>query len=570
MKPQATKEGPNEHIGEPIDAPVGFSPRVVKVPMHDNADVNPKYHEAKEDEKASKEPSKEPTVKKGAGWSSKDERMYQHIKDGGASEQIAAATVNKHRRKEGRLLHKKGTAMKSAAPQVNFQKATKDDGPGRITGPGSRGGTIAYYTKSGKPVYQSAVQKKYPQMAQMASNWTDNAIRSASSDHHATAAKQHLAAAFYAHHAGDSVAANEHMSHADYHHATAKFGHQLGTVVVDESKQPKHPASKRTLGWIDKHKETTRAMIHGHASDNAKKSLAAEIDADSELQKAITPSIPNGDNMSTKKKNEASDLFKAELGADTARPVTHCVHCTKPLTHGDLKKGLGVHFVAGDNDNPTSGGSGQVDPSRPGSGVSEHDVIAPLLKSCKGAEAGDGEEYPISKSEMEQMGMSVDQLEDGWYTISKSEMKRVGAEEYIGYLADRKNQIAKSGVDSVLPKRLQGTGASPPKPNASASHGADSVVPKRMQGTGATPPMPKIPPIPHGVDTVKPKRLQKGDVDGPHGYTPRAGGVQGPQGEPLVQWYKGDDEAIAKYCEQNGGYGPGTDESIRTEGNGRY
>ena len=33
------------------------------------------------------------------GWSAKDIRQYQHIKAGGASKAVAAATVNKHRGK---------------------------------------------------------------------------------------------------------------------------------------------------------------------------------------------------------------------------------------------------------------------------------------------------------------------------------------------------------------------------------------------------------------------------------------------------------------------------------------
>lgn len=48
------------------------------------------------------------------GWSAKDERMYEHIKQsakrrGGAkrAREIAARTVNKHRREEGRTPNKK-------------------------------------------------------------------------------------------------------------------------------------------------------------------------------------------------------------------------------------------------------------------------------------------------------------------------------------------------------------------------------------------------------------------------------------------------------------------------------
>ena len=542
-RPTETK-GPNDHAGEPIDAPVGYSPRVVKVPMHDKADVNPKYHAAKEEEKAAKTPD----VKKGAGWSSKDERMYQHIKDSGASERIAAATVNKRRKKEGRLLHKKGSAVKSAtAPRVTLiaKGSKKDDGPGRVGGPGSRGGTIVRYTKKGKPVYQSEFHRNANLSERSLQYWHSAALgypgrEGGAVEAHAHAAFHGLQAAYHHHHAGDEVAAHQAMDYVNHHRSAY------------EAKEPNLAHGNPQAKWVaQKHEETAKLVGHGSYEAHKKEQAAYER---GKTKKAITPSITNGDIM---KKNEASDLFKAELGADGAqKPVTHCVHCTRPLTSSDLKKGLGVQFVADDNDNPSSGGSGQVDPSRPGSGVSENDVIAPLLKSCKGPEAGDGEEFPISKSEMEQMGMVVDGFDDGWYTISKSEMRRVGAEEYIKYLDDRKREIAKS--------------AGPDARKSEKPGGVDTVLPKRMQGTGATPPMPKIPPIPHGVDTVKPKRLQKAETDGPVGFTPRAGGAHGPNNEPLVQWYKGSDAEVAKYIEQSGGFGPGTDESIRTEGSGRH
>ena len=170
------KPSANEDAEEPVDAPAGYAPRVVKTPMHKYADVN---HETarKQEHHMSKKP--EPNVKKlmkgvdaisgatpatnspsaslppistrlkdfsvqaagarqtgaasvpagqsakppapsappaapvvasksltkGAGWNAKDERQYNHIKDSGASKKIAAATVNKQRSKEGRLLH---------------------------------------------------------------------------------------------------------------------------------------------------------------------------------------------------------------------------------------------------------------------------------------------------------------------------------------------------------------------------------------------------------------------------------------------------------------------------------
>lgn len=211
--------------------------------------------------------------------------------------------------------------------------------------------------------------------------------------------------------------------------------------------------------------------------------------------------------------NEVADLFKSELGESKDKPITKCIHCAHDLSKSDLTKGLTTSFVADDNDNPHDGGDGQVEPSRPGSGVSENDVIAPLLKGLKGPDAGDNEQFVISKSEMETMGLATDGLEDGWFTITKGEMKKCGAEQHIAFLADRKTRVAKSMKPNVIAKSV---------PQA-----------------------------------VRP------------GYTPRAGGVHGAHGEPLVLWEKGTDAEVASYIEKSGsGYGPGTDESIRTEGRG--
>jgi len=678
-KGEGADGGPNEDIHEPVDAAAGYAPRVVKVPMHDGADVNPEIAQKQEralrgEESEGKKPD---DVKKGAGWNDKDERMFQHIKDSGASEKIAAATVNKQRSKEGRLLHpkvkkadlKKGTDVETygagtpvkyvgsngmprstmgnpnegiprvlqanptnqsyapkegvahgeygknaqgqtgpgvpwksgprstltadnnadapppqnstpaPAPQVakpdwynnqanqNYREsharfqaqdaaraaaakpqqtgaqpmvATKSTPNVKLImkgGAGSRGGKIAYYTKSGAAVYQSKVAKMAPQFSAMAHNWSNNA-GSGHRDHHATAAKQHYVAAFYQHHAGNSEGAKEHLKRGDFHHASAKFGHKLGTASKEGE-----PA-KRTMSWIEKHKKSTHDLVHGtdtkedslgshHGNQDAakhlqqtndkaareridmKKSLAEDMhDASEEMSKSLSNSI-GGNNM----KNEVEDLFKSELGASNAeQPITKCVHCGHDLTKSDLRKGLGTHFVADDNDNPTSGGSGQVEPSRPAGGVAEHDVIAPLLKGLKGSDAGDGEEFIISKSEMNEMGMKTEGLDDdGFYTITKGEMKRLGCEQHIGFLADRKTKLSKSDAPNVIKKG----------------------------GTDA-----------------------RATQDGPHGYSPRAGGVIGNDGNPLVQWVEGSDKQVAEYISKSGGYGPGTDESVKTQGRG--
>lgn len=685
-----TDEGPNDDIHEPVDATPGYAPHVVKVPMHQNADVNPEIAQKQEhalrkeesgggEEKVQKPNVKKALIAKGAGWSDKDERQYNHIKESGESEKIAAATVNKQRRKEGRLLHpnvKKaiiskgvspdedpsmddvgngtvGTQPKApastrdysyqAAPQWQafnqgvaqgilnpskptpppptmmqnvanrveatasaesaFQqqdrmeaamknanttmdeiaakhaqeKAAKPTQPVAVpqpqstqpaptkptnptpaqtpkvaqatppktastmgpkstmaksepnvilkSGAGSRGGKIAYYTKSGAAVYQSKVKKMAPGFSQMANNWTKNAENSRtavgngatvheSASAHSTAAKQHLAAAFYQHHAGNSEGASKHLDYAKHHATQSKKNldqHLLHTRNTrgEAAASAEHGQYKRDHKWIDKNYESTHALVHGKASDDVKKSLVESFEA-------FTPSNHTGGIMS----NEVENIFKSELGASNASAetnITKCIHCDHGLTKSDLRKGLGPQFVADDNDNPHDGGSGQVEPSRPGSGVSENDVIAPLLKGLKGSEAGDGEEFVISKSEMSEMGMNVDKLDDGYYTITKSEMKRLGAEEHIAFLADRKNKIAKSTQPQVIKKG----------------------------GTDA-----------------------RATQEGPHGFTPRAAGVTGNGGAPLVQWSEGSDKEVASYIAKSGGYGPGTDESIRTQGRG--
>jgi hypothetical protein len=392
-------------------------------------------------------------------------------------------------------------AMKSIKPSVRLAKAIK--------GAGSRGGVIAYHTKSGAAVYQSKVKKQAPSFSQMAHNWTNNAHQAEKAgkpagDHHATAAKQHLAAAFYQHHAGDTVAAKEHLAAAEHHHSKAKALSDPGWGDIAKE----HKVSGRTMKWIDKNMKSTHEMVHGKASDAVKKSLAEDFEA-------ITPGNSIGGNMS----NEVEELFKSELGASNASAesaITKCVHCEHDLTKSDLRKGLGTHFVADDNDQPHDGGTGQVEPSR-ASGGKENDEIAPLLKGLKGSEAGDGEEFVISKSEMSEMGMTVDGMEDGWYTITKGEMKKLGASEHIGYLANRKTEVAKSMKPEVIAKG----------------------------GTNA-----------------------RATQDGPHGYSPRAGGATGNGGNPLISWSEGSDKEIAAYIAKSGGYGEGSDESIKTQGRG--
>jgi hypothetical protein len=66
-------------------------------------------------------------------WSNKDERMYKHIRDSqeeqGTSEdraeEIAARTVNKHRREEGRTPNRE--TQGTGNPNTRYESRTKDE-----------------------------------------------------------------------------------------------------------------------------------------------------------------------------------------------------------------------------------------------------------------------------------------------------------------------------------------------------------------------------------------------------------------------------------------------------------
>ena len=113
-------------------------------------------------------------------------------------------------------------------------------------GPGSRGGKVAYKTKSGKPVYQSQARRMAVQMNQMMQNWHARATSTDDPEDHAIAAKQALAAAFYDHHAGDAIAAKEAMSYADYHYRKAEAKRHTG----------------RTMKWIQQAFANTAALLN--------------------------------------------------------------------------------------------------------------------------------------------------------------------------------------------------------------------------------------------------------------------------------------------------------------------
>src|SRR3982750_4549766 len=66
-------------------------------------------------------------------WSSKDERKYKHIKEGyekegkseGKAEEIAARTVNKQRREEGRTPNKR--TQGTGNPNVALEERSRDE-----------------------------------------------------------------------------------------------------------------------------------------------------------------------------------------------------------------------------------------------------------------------------------------------------------------------------------------------------------------------------------------------------------------------------------------------------------
>lgn len=67
------------------------------------------------------------------GWSNKDERMYDHIKESSRergmgedkAEEIAARTVNKHRREEGRTPNR--TTQGTGNPNRGYEARSRDE-----------------------------------------------------------------------------------------------------------------------------------------------------------------------------------------------------------------------------------------------------------------------------------------------------------------------------------------------------------------------------------------------------------------------------------------------------------
>ncbi len=112
-------------------------------------------------------------------------------------------------------------------------------------GPGSRGGKVAYTTKTGRPVYASHARRLAPHMDRAMTHWHQRADSSNDPEHHASAAKQALAAAFYHHHAEDPIAAEQAIDYADHHYEKAKaLGH-----------------AGRTMRWIEQHRPAMQSLL---------------------------------------------------------------------------------------------------------------------------------------------------------------------------------------------------------------------------------------------------------------------------------------------------------------------
>ena len=487
------EEGPNDDM-EPVKVHSGYGPHIAKFPMHKNADIDHGQHAKREQHKAHKETS----VKKTKPSVTRVEKSTDGLNKSFLFEEVAC--LDKF---------------------YNIEKAAK-------SGPGSRGGKIVRHTKSGAPVYESQAKKQAEQSSTMMHNWHNIADRTGKGpgfhggagaaenpEHHAIAAKQALHAAYFHHHAGDEISSHDAMGYANHHRAAyEKAGHTSRTTNAVAKLHGSTAHEVGHAGWepsehglSDDHSVANDADLGGDHKKAAKVRASSPEHSKSKVTKSLGNSI-GGNNMS---KNEVADLFKSELGDE---PLTTCVHCDHSLTKSDMMKGMGASFVADDNDNPHDGPvPGQVEPSRPDPKISENDVIAPLLKSCKGSVHGDLEEFPISKSEMSEMGMNTDGMDEGWYKISKSELTKQGCSAYVEYLADRKTTVAKSLKPSVQ------------------------------------------------LHTEEEVKLEKSV---PRGYSPRAGGTTGNGGEQLIQWSQGSDAEVAKFIEQNGGYGQGNDELVKT------
>jgi hypothetical protein len=119
-------------------------------------------------------------------------------------------------------------------------------------GPGSRGGRIAYYTKTGKPVYTSKVQHMAAQAHKVMHNWHHNAKHSKHGEDHALASKHGHVAAFLHHHNGNSEAS----------HAAMEIAHEH----MQKLKKLKHRS--KTTKWVDEHHDKIKQMVGWHSPED--------------------------------------------------------------------------------------------------------------------------------------------------------------------------------------------------------------------------------------------------------------------------------------------------------------
>jgi hypothetical protein len=412
-------------------------------------------------------------------------------------------------RDKGRTFHKMKPDIKDskkkaekAVMKPNLVKGGK--------GAGSRGGNIIGHTSSGKPVYGPSA--KHHKLA---------------GDHHKAQSDHMSSKSDYPDRtsmAKTGVASrNAGLTHAhDKHKDFSGSDHREASQMLHRAGSKHHQAGEPAMA------NTFYHAAEGHDRMSHRKDVGLKGPGDAHaLNKSEASDALNSETTtiekSTSKENDMSenkleDLFKSELGGDTEEHFTSCVHCSESLTKSDLAKGLSTHFIKDDNDQPSSGGKGQVAASRTGSGAKETDAIAPLLK---GEDAGDDEEFYISKGEMDAMGMDTSDLQDGDHTITKGEMNRLGADQHIPYLRGKK----------VLSKSIDFTAGVQSAPLPIEAAPADVTT---------TPEHAAVPTA----------EIAKGGM------------AYGPGGGALVNWVQGDDEAIAKSIELNA-LGQGNDEPIR-------
>lgn len=121
---------------------------------------------------------------------------------------------------------------------IYLEKAIDPQHEGR--GPGSRGGEVAYYSESGKPIYVSALRKRARATNQSMNKLRDEANQSGKGEDHAVAAKESLASAVAHHFSNNGQAANHSLQNAKNHiQAYKNGGHSSNTTRWVDSNHDK-------------------------------------------------------------------------------------------------------------------------------------------------------------------------------------------------------------------------------------------------------------------------------------------------------------------------------------------